>query len=69
MAVPKDVSIDKRVGTYCNVFGQANQGLTVGFLLLHYSVVYMYMLFIPYLSLASFCILMCMYIWDDASIR
>ena len=54
MAVPKDVSIDKRVGTYCNVFGQANQGLTVGFLLLQYSFIYMYILFIPYLSFSFF---------------
>ena len=36
----KDLSIDKRVGAWYFVCGQAQQGLTVGFLLLQYSVVY-----------------------------
>ena len=35
----KDLSIDERVGAWRRVFGQAHRDITVGFLLLRYSVV------------------------------
>ena len=33
-----DLSIDKRIGAWCRVMGQTLRGLTVGFILLRYSV-------------------------------
>ena len=45
-------SEDERVGACCHVFGQAHQVLTVGFLLLLYSVTYT--LLSPYLNFVFF---------------
>ena len=45
-------TVDDRVGACCHVFGQAHQVLTVGFLLLLFSVTYI--LLSPYLDFIFF---------------
>ena len=59
----KDLSVDERVWAWCRVFGQAHQGLNVGFILLQYSLVCN----VESLSLFYLLFISCLYVQDGAS--